>query len=340
MKRIERQIIQLLSSGPMTFWEIVEQQDFTVKELIKTLNSMKKKGIIKTNKKIRLVKQRKPRMNVLCRKCKSRGVVPSKEINKVMKQWKRIVGERLPEKGEYYQEAITPDSIAAKIAFMYKRADVEDCRILVLGDDDFFGTAVALTGMPKEVKVIDIDERIINKTNKIAAKYGLPLSAERINLANPMPSHIKGYDTFVAEPPEALKGNLAFISRAASALRENGSGYTTLTNIDSSKKKWMEYEKSLHKMNFVITDIIRNFIHYPELEEHADEYDTYKILKKALFYTGTPKTGSVWYKAHLVRIELVGKPKPLYKKKISFDNSFFMDEDTFAISEEMLRGEV
>lgn len=341
MKRIERQILQLLSSGPMDFWEIVEHQDFSMRELIEALNDMNARGIIRADDRISLTKPApRRRQEVSCSACSSRTVIPSPEIKQTMEQWNKIVGKRLPEKGEYYQEAITPDSIAAKIAFMYKRADVEDCSILLLGDDDFLGVALALTGLPKEVKVVDIDERIVKKTNSIASKYNLSLNAEVANLAYPLPSHIKDFDVFVMEPPEALKGCLTFISRGASALCENGSGYIGLTNIDSSKRKWMQFEKALYDMNFVVTDIIRGFVHYPELEEHREEYKTYTLLRKATFPIPIPRVGSHWYTANLVRVELLGKPNPLYKEKVSFDRSFFMDEDTFAISEELLRGEV
>jgi len=163
-----------------------------------------------------------------------------------------------------------------------------------------------MTHLPKSVVVLDVDERLIKYINEVAVELNLThiLRAETFDVRVGLPEKYQGaFDVFSCDPVETLEGITLYLSRGTHSLRgEGSSAYIGLTTLEASRKKWQDIQKVLLEMNFVITDIRRNFNGYPDtgLEEMHTIYS---------------KLGSVpdcvWYWAALLRVEAVGAPKPL-----------------------------
>jgi hypothetical protein len=182
--------------------------------------------------------------------------------------------------------------------------------ILLVGDDDLVSIALALTDLPSRILVLDIDKRLGNFLERVNKKYGFDIEFLEYNVSNPLPKFLlRKFHIFSSEPLETDSGFLAFLARGASCLKRNGVGYVGLTTLEVSKKRWLKFEGDLLKMNFVITDIIRNFSSYSE-KYGPKEYDEW--LKKLSFKI-KPTNRINWYKSHLIRIEAIGLPKPLIK---------------------------
>ncbi|MBN3037398.1 MAG: bis-aminopropyl spermidine synthase family protein [Candidatus Diapherotrites archaeon] len=327
--RTRRQVRNALASGRKSFWEIVKAQDSTLRELVSEMNRLPEdEGTRGPDEK------KGSRQDHECGACRARTVLPYAGI---MEKYKRIVGERLDDKGVFHQEKINEEAVAAKVAFIDQRGDLEGTDILVIGDDDFLGVALALTDLPNSVTVIDIDQRVVDATNRLAGENGLRLKAMHYDVQEPLPPSLeRSFDAFVTEQPETICAMEVFFSRGAQALRADGAGYFGLTTLESSTRKWREVQEKLVGMGFAVTDVIRNFSDYANEESVAQHYADYEFMKALRNKPELPKTGEAWYRSALVRVEAVGEPTPLITGKTQYSKEFYMDEETWSTSEKAI----
>jgi len=340
-ERVKAQIMRLLLEGEKTFYDIVHRQDSCLPETFALLSEMEKEKLIEIDAgKIKLTaaglafcKENNIRElgNVLCEACEATGIVIGGEFKKILEEYKKIAANRPKAVEEYDQGFISLEGVVKRVAFMYERGDIQNTEIFVGGDDDLLSIVLALTGMPKRVVAIDIDERLIDFINGVADERGLPLEAFTHDLRYEFGDNVrKRFDVFVTDPVETVPGIRLFISRCVSALKGIGcAGYFGLTTVESSRKKWYEIERMLLDMGFVITDIRRKFNVYPFVEEsHGGFEETFKIVKKL-----GQKANCDWYHSALFRIEAVKEPKPLVKGTAKLGPELYVDEETWATPE-------
>jgi len=185
---------------------------------------------------------------------------------------------------------------------------------------------MAMTQLPKLVVVLDADERLIKYINEVAQELKLShiLRGEAFDVRYELKDeYMKSFDLFSCDPVETLEGITLYLSRGARALRGSGSSaYIGLTTLEASRKKWFDIQKVLMDMNFVMTDVRRNFNGYPDtgLEEMHTIYS---------------KLGSVpdcvWYWAALIRVEAVGAPLPIVTGEYDKHGpDIYMDQEAWA----------
>ncbi len=247
------------------------------------------------------------------------------KIDKKFKSKYRKLRKSFVLKYEYDQHQLTFNTIIRKLKFIVNNVDIFEKDIICLGDDDLFGLALALTGLPSSVTVLDIDKRILDYEKKISKTLKTKVNVLEYDLRKPIPSKLKGkFDMFVTEPPYTLRGLTLFISRAAECLKKGGVGYLGLSksDLDPDLKIFQQFEKNLLKMGFVITDILTNFQLYKlagdELKWEDMSYP--KWIKKPL---------RPWYRADLIRVKAIGKAKPLIK------GSYFKDIMEYSIPKQL-----
>jgi len=260
--------------------------------------------------------------NVKCDKCDSKGYIP--HDNNFVTLYKKILEKRPLPAEQYDQTSITAEDAIIRVGFINERGDLLNKELLMIGDFDCLSIVAALTGLPKRVVVLDVDTRLINYINQVALENNLPnLKAEAFDVRQPLPvQYQKAFDLFSCDPVETLDGIRLYMSRGTSGLKSVGSSaYIGLTTLEASRKKWYDIERVLFDMNFVLTDIKRNFNGYPDtgLEE------------KHIFYQ---KLGSVpdcvWYWAALLRGELIDEPKPAVTGVYEADHDIYMDDEAWA----------
>lgn len=306
---IEKVIAALNSTNH--FWEVIflSQKPFAV--VRETINYLISIDFVKsdengnlqlTQKGKEFVKQNNiPAVkNYTCQYCEGRGIVFT-EIKDAYEKFKQIVKTRPEAIVEYDQGYVTEETAFSRIAMMIKKGDLVKKRLIVFGDDDLVSIAAALTELPAEVVVLEIDKRLVDFINQAAKEYNLNLKAIEYDFRNKLPDEfVKSFDTFTIDPPETIEALDVCFTRTMSSLKgAGGAGYFGLTNIEASLSKWHEFQKLLlNKFNAVITDIIENFNHYvnwnyllPSLESNLD------------FVNVQPRLN--WYTSSMYRIELV-----------------------------------
>jgi len=178
-----------------------------------------------------------------------------------------------------------------------------------------------MTRLPKRIVVLDVDERLINNINQVAVDLDLThiLSARTFDVRVPLPDEFhRSFDLFSCDPVETLDGITLYLSRGTSGLKGVGSvSYVGLTTLEASRKKWFDIQKVLANMNFVFTDVRRNFNGYPDtgLEEKHIIYEKLGCVPKC-----------VWYWAAVLRCELIDEPKPIVTGRYDREDIYVDDE--------------
>ncbi|MCD6434469.1 MAG: bis-aminopropyl spermidine synthase family protein, partial [Candidatus Diapherotrites archaeon] len=280
MDRTRYQIVRALKKKPMTVWQLVNEVDAHLAELVSVLRRMlrNKEIVAGKDKKIRLRKSKvkaEEKIELLCPKCKGQTILLKGKFKRYFDKFRKATkGRPLPIE-EFDQGFMRAYDTMLRTAYIYLRGDLEGRKIFIIGDDDLLSLAMAITGMPTEVRVIEIDERIVDFINEKAKQLKLKnVYAEIGDARKELPSRFKKkYDTFVCDPVETIPGIKLFLSRGASALKGIGSAlYFGLTHLEASNEKWYKIEEMLLRMGFAITDIIRDMSIYPYGENKWERF--------------------------------------------------------------------
>lgn len=296
-------------------WRIIDLSDVPVMALCTALREMEKASWLEFAKdRIRLtqagrdlVKQAgiAPARELRCGRCGGRGVELG-PVAEIAERFAKIAAGRPEAIQDYDQGYVTEESTLYRIAFMWSRGDLAGKEILVLGDDDLVSLAAALTGAPKRVVMLDIDERLVEFIREVARSEGLQVEALRHDLREPLPEELLGaFDTFFCDPTESLRGFLAFAGRGISSLRGPGcAGYMGLTRREASLAKWRAIQRELLARGAVLTDLrddFHDYVNWPYIETMRSW--------QHLPVRRVPGREEPWYRSALIRIELVEPPK-------------------------------
>lgn len=334
MERIRRQIIQALD-GEISVYRLIDSQDSSLPEFFKLLQDMEKEGLISvrdgrvslTSEGRKLREEIARDADIVCSCCGGTGYVIDGFFKDVLRQYQEIAKER-PEAIEVYDQGfISTDGVMRRAEFIYERGDLAT-NIFVVGDDDLFSIAASLTGIPKKITVVEIDERLVDFINKKADEFGLRVEAMVYDVQQSFPEELrKKYDVFVTDPVETIPGLKLFLSRGVSTLKGPGcAGYFGITTLEASRKKWYEIQKMIYDMGFIITDLRRKFSVYPSEDKNFFRFQEKLPIVSKL---GAPVDWN-WYRSTLYRIEAVREPKPLVEGEMIIDEKVYKDDESWA----------
>lgn len=286
-------------------WELADFSDFPVPAVFESMKVLSENGLVSisdggfklTPKGREVTNHVHPVEDISCSFCEGRGIDLG-EFSEIGKRFLRIQRLRPQAIRRFDQGYVTPKTTLSRLAISYERGDIAGKEIIVLGDDDLMSIVLGLSGLPKRITVVEIDERLTDFIKSTAKKEGFQVEVQGFDLRHPLPKeYIKRYDTFFTDPPETLKAADAFIGRGISALRAPGSaGYFGFTRREASLTKWHGIQKMLLKYRIVFTDIIHNFNEYVnwgyEEETRAWRLSPVKVRPK-----------KNWYRSALYRFE-------------------------------------
>ncbi|MFQ6050947.1 MAG: bis-aminopropyl spermidine synthase family protein [Candidatus Hydrothermarchaeota archaeon] len=321
--RYVREILRALLKKDLDIWEIASFSAVPMRELTKTLKILRKNGYVdENNYRFSLTKEGenfaeelgvKEVGDKVCPECDGRGIAIDDDF---LKEFEEISRNRPYNVPEYDQSFITTDSTIARVLFMLNYGDIDGKNIIVLGDDDLVSIAIAMTGLAKKVTAIDIDERILEFIND----QELGIKTIRFDLRDPIPRDLRDkFDCFTTDPPDTAIALTLFVCRGLECLKEEGSGYFSMTFTDAPLSRWYFVEKSLMDMGFVVTDIRRNFSTYELYPEIAKLYRGEGVSEEV------PEPTKRWYKSNLFRIELIKDKNIIYEERVDGDLYDYME---------------
>lgn len=142
-------------------------------------------------------------------------------------------------------------------------------RILLLGDDDL--TSLAIMSVVRaygrgptveQLTVLDVDPAVISFLDARLADAPFPVSCVVHDLREPLPASLDSrFDTIVTDPPYTVPAGRLFLSRAAQALR--GEGSNVFFSFGSRRPgAAREVQRAIAEMGFVIRRLVPDFNEY------------------------------------------------------------------------------
>jgi len=336
--RVKSFVLRFLLAQPLTYWKLLKYIDVDIPTVQKTLKNLLRNKILeyKNNLFYLTSKGREEAKDLgisvfnsaMCPECHGKTVTLS-PFKWLVKEFESLTFERPKAISEYDQGYVDSTDTVARVIFMYQLGDIEGKNIILLGDDDLTSLALLASGFPKQVTVLEIDQRILNFIEKKAALKGWNnLEVIRYDVREPLPDQFKGkYDVFLTDPVETIGGLRLFLSRCVEALKGEGSiGYFGLTHLEASRQKWWNIQKDILEMGFTITDIVRGFHTY--LLERDDILNLeLKVVKEAPVEIKIPEVD--FYTSNLFRIYAVNSPQPLVRGKVDWQRELYYDQEAY-----------
>lgn len=123
--------------------------------------------------------------------------------------------------------------------------------LIFMGDGDHFSILCGIYSKPKNITVLDIDQRIIKSIRKIGKEYNVEVNAFQYDVLKSLPKKfVKKFNFFYTNPPYGSKNTgqsgITFISRCIEACKFPSVGCVILPHDD--ERNWTkEVMKNIQK---------------------------------------------------------------------------------------------
>lgn len=296
---VQRVLRVVFRKGPVSSKELARQTFLpipiavAVRNELQTLGLVQKspRGTVLSSEGLQLVKKRfgfDARFDARCSVCEGSGLVLPRELEYSAHQFSEICRERPPPRTDLDQARATSDTGFARALQMHEDGNIDGKRISFLGDGDLVAIAVELIGNPKEVLVIDLDERLVNYVIEVAEKHDLEINTKVLDAREPFPAELLSrYDVFSTDPPFSIQGSCLFVFRGFQLLRKKlgVAGYLSLRLPDSSNL--MALQRFVLSSGFVFREIKLNFNRYEGAAILGNRSDFYVLKAGPEFLTAS-----------------------------------------------------
>ncbi|EGL81346.1 protein of unknown function DUF43 [Caldalkalibacillus thermarum TA2.A1] len=333
--RIQMLLLRQLYNGPKSYWQLMRAGQAHTRQVLEALQKlMKDKLVAYEEDRFMLTDTGRSQAEALglnrvaeqrCETCAGRGITLKPPFDRLLQDFKEIVAMRPKATPDFDQGYVTAETTVLRLALMAERGDLAGRDLLLLGDDDLTSIAAALSGLPRRICVLDVDERIVNFIRDVARDRGYDhVHAEVYDVREALPSHLRGkFDVFFTDPVETLKGIFLFLSRCTEGLREPGAaGYFGLSYMEASWQKWRQIQKGILDMGFAITDMLGAFQDYL-LEDIVAR--GYPVARMAPVPVKEPDVN--FYVSTVYRLELTEEPRPLYTGQVELGRDLYYDDE-------------
>jgi predicted methyltransferase len=332
-RRIDVLLLRALYFGPKSYWELMRAGKAQTHQVLKALQSLLEgKLVIYDGDRFVITEAGRRQAETLslervaeqrCEVCAGRGIVLRPPFDRVLADFQNIVAIRPKATPDFDQGYVTPETTVRRLALMAQQGDLVGRDILLLGDDDLTSIAAALSGLPRRICVLDVDERIVRFIRDVVRDRGWDhVHAEVYDVRDELPSRLRGqFDVFFTDPVDTVKGLLLFLSRCTEGLRGPGAaGYFGLSYLEASWRKWRQIQQGILDMGFAITDMLSAFQDY--LLEDVVSLDWARMAPVPVKEPNIP-----FYVSTVYRLELVEEPRPLFFGRVELGKELYYDEE-------------
>ncbi len=198
----ERDISRVVAAiaTAVDIWQVVDLAKCPFNAVVETVQILSTEGLAEvTGTSVRLTERGQALaeqhgdarlVSLRCPDCGGRGVT-FQPLHKARERFERLAESRPTPVEAYDQAYVTTSTVFARVAAFLDRGDLAGRDLLVLGDDDLMGLAAALTGYPRSVTVIEIDQRLVDFIRDAAASEKLALDVRTVDLREPLPAGLR-----------------------------------------------------------------------------------------------------------------------------------------------------
>lgn len=177
----------------------------------------------------------------------------------------RYQKERFEADRKIDQFRATKETVWNRVAIMNQNGDLDNHRLLFLGDADWVAVAAAYLKQAKRIFVVEIDERVVNDLKKISQENNLKIEILKHDLKRPLPNHLlNNFDLVFSDPPYTANGVSLFLSRSIEALDEKSSSrvYFCYGQSDRARERSLEIQRLLSQLGLLIEECRPKFNRY------------------------------------------------------------------------------
>ncbi len=308
--RVTRALLhQVNAEGYADAWQVAGQANVPFADLVEILQSLRTRCLLEfRGSQLRLTPEGTafvqdlhvtPTVQVTCSTCDGSGF-EFDPFARAYADFLPLLAQRPPAEATYDQGALTAQSVFRRLAMMYAKGDVADQRLLLLGDDDLLSIALALTGLPREIVVVEIDPRLCGFIEKVAQAERLNIRVIQHDAREQFPTDLRAhFDTFVTDPSETIQGLLLFVEKGLAMLAPGGgrAGYFGITLIEASMHKWNLWERHLLQHHAIV---------FTQISEPFSMYAKGNDVGGAVNVDFEPMSQpprQPWYRSYFFRIE-------------------------------------
>lgn len=185
---------------------------------------------------------------------------------------RRIVAGAPPPLRDLDHVPATPDTVLARARHLAATYDLERSRVLFLGDHDCTALALARVAEPREIAVVDIDQRVLEYEREVHTLFA--------DLRLGLPETARGrYDLVFTDPPYTPDGVGLFCARALEALREPRTGRILLAYgfPESQPALGLKVQRELAALELVTEAMLPAFNHYAGAQAIGSRADLYTL---------------------------------------------------------------
>lgn len=226
---------------------------------------------------------------VRCQNCDGTGIVATTRWIEIAEELNK---HRPPPNVLIDQCPVTSVDLARRVGIMHDLGDIQGRRILCIGDNDFASLLISLVCQPKEVVVVENDDRVIEILNMEAERANLPISVSKLDIRSIQKTGcpeilMRRFDVFETDPPYTEVGMKFYIFLGMQALKRFGVGYIVIPHM--TLETWSDelvftVQKFLLQNGFVLTDVIPR----SQTFQHEFEVISTIIRCKRLVYVARP----------------------------------------------------
>ncbi len=258
-----------------------------------------------------------------CTACQGTGIELG-FLEEVRQRYEELAKGRPQPLAAYDQGYQTTDSVMRRVALLIAQGDVEGKDLVVLGDDDLASIALALTGLPHSIVVIEIDQRLCRFIEQAARAASLNITVYCRSLTELLPTELLGrFDTFLTDPTETEQGLLLFLEKGLMCLKpgEGHAGYFGITRVEAGMGKWHVWQRELLSRHAIaFTHILPDFSLYANWEQPEEQ----PIPDLPPFARPSPVP---WYRSTFCRVETLSEFQPPSDFAIKSGRELYEDEE-------------
>ncbi|MBI4497973.1 MAG: bis-aminopropyl spermidine synthase family protein [Chloroflexi bacterium] len=301
---IERVMAALLSAS--NFWEVVALADRPAGQVAETLIHLAAEELAQVGEAVALTPagtalgwQRGlvPRKRFRCPHCAGRGLA-LEVFRRVQPRWERVRAA-LGEDGAPTAERLSPDAVLGLVAFLADRGDLMGKAVLVLGDPSLVSVALALSGFPRRVVLLEEDPGRAQALADVAGRQRMALEVRGLAGDEPLPTDLRGaFSTLVLGRNGGAEENAHQVQRGLAGLRGPGCGVVYgLATARVPLPRWADLERQLlERAPLALTDLLRDALEYERHPEPAGALPPD-------FAPAHASSPGAWYRAALLRWE-------------------------------------
>ncbi len=182
-------------------------------------------------------------------------------------------------KRSYDQFTATLETTVRRMALLDFFGDVEQKRILFLGDDDFTSLAVATLGKAANITVLDIDPRILGAIKEVSNEKGFDVKTKKYDARKPLSKElVDKFDVVFTDPPYTQEGIGLFVSRGIEALDPDNQVsriYCCYGNSDRAKERFLPIHQTFIDAGLMVRWVLDNFNRYSGAESIGSNSSLY-----------------------------------------------------------------